>query len=499
MSASDPIAQFLKDQGPSRSSLIAAALADAGLEPAAARQRLSRVRPPLRRFPIQLLPKGESFLYAQVDRNTDRFWTNFLRDLRVSNSVYGAAIDGMIARGGVLTRQDFDVISGATISPRRGQLSAESVANKLLAADFIRRVTDVAVDDSFALSPGLGLQGASSRKAARAVESVLLDGIREWARKLGLASYNSIAIRGEASLRPIGAFAFDLGGPSYLLPLQRSASQPGFLVADVFADGTLDGHHIQFFIRKARMLKAVMKSGILPILMADSFTSQALTVGHAAGVVLATPKDLFGRRAGAAITSLVQTLNNAAAYASSSPDRLTALIENLMDIEGRAGNLRGILFELIVGYLARRDAVSIDMGVKAINPDNGLAADIDVQKIASQASAVTAIECKGKIPGGVVDATEVAEWLAKTPIIRAHYRNHSQFREATVTFELWTSGTFDADALALLEAEKVRRTSAPISWRDGPAVLDLARQGREKSIADALQQHFFRHPLAVTA
>ncbi|MHA6645695.1 hypothetical protein [Mesorhizobium sp. A623] len=491
------VTQYLHDHGPSRSSLIVGALQADGVSAEAARQRVSRAVQPIRRFPIPLFPKRESFLYLQEDRNSERFWHNFLRDLRASNAVYAAAIDGIVARGGLVTADGFAVISGAPVIPQRGQVAADLVAKRLVSAGFVKEVSDIEQGRCFSLAASFGGPSLESVRARALTEAVLLDGVREWARKIGLAGYNTLLIRGDPNLRPIGPFAFDLAGPSYLLPLQGSATKPGFVVADVFAEGILTLEQVQFFIRKARMLNATLSGiGVLSILVSEGFTGPALTAGHAAGVMLATPKDLFGRRVGLAITSLVETLKNAATYASSSPERLTSLIENLLDIEGRAGNLRGILFELVAGYLARRDAVSIDMGVRATDPATGKTADIDIQKVTSQASSVTAIECKGKEPGGVLEKGEVEEWLRKIAIMRSHYRAHPVFREAEVHFELWTSGTIQLDALALLNEEKAKRVKATIAWKDGQDVMALARKHKEKSIADALNQHFITHPLA---
>ena len=198
---------------------------------------------------------------------------------------------------------------------------------------------------------------------------------------------------------------------------------------------------------------------------------------------------------GEAITSLCEVLKNAAKYASSSPERLMMLLNNLFEIEGRNNNIRGVLFELVAGYLARRNAVSIDMGINAKDPASGKSADIDIQAIAHHNSAVTAIECKGKEPGGILSLEEVEEWLAKIPTFRAFYANHNTLREAKHSFEIWTSGTIAPDALSKLEAEKLKRVKATIDWKDGADVLAMARLGKEKTIADALKQHFFHHPL----
>ena len=63
--------------------------------------------------------------------------------------------------------------------------------------------------------------------------------------------------------------------------------------------------------------------------------------------MLTTPKNLFGRHVADALADLMRTLQNAAAIAAVDGDRLYKLLDQLSEIEGRAGNMRGILFELI--------------------------------------------------------------------------------------------------------------------------------------------------------
>ena len=170
-----------------------------------------------------MLPKREAFLYLAKDRNGERFWQNFLRDLRETNSVYAAAIDGFIARGGRLPSDQFAVISGATVSPRKGQLHVDAVAKRLIAASFIKEVHDSDDGHCYELAGSLAYGTSAVMRARDLTERITLDGVREWCRKIGMASYNAIRIRGDAELRPIGPFAFDLAGPSYLLPLQGLA------------------------------------------------------------------------------------------------------------------------------------------------------------------------------------------------------------------------------------------------------------------------------------
>ena len=497
----DEVVRYLKRHGPTRAGRIIDAFVKAGASPEASRQRLSRSRSVVHRFPVMVLPKREAFLYLHDQRGREIFWTNLMRDLRETNSVHGAALDGMSARGDFVTEDQFAVISSAYAYPQRGQVSTSTLAKSLLAADFIRPYHHEEFGSGYLLCPGLG-NGLTDKevKARRVAESVVIGAVREWARKIGFAGFNTIAIRGEAKLKPIGPFHYDLAGPSYLLPLQRGSQEFGFLVADVFVDRVLSLDDIQYFIRKARMTRSALPgAGVLSLLVAERFTGEALTAGHRAGIMLATPQDLFGRRAGDAIASLVETLKNAAAYASSSPQRLLDLVENLSEIEGRAGNLRGILFELLVAYLVRRTASSIDMGIIARHPDTRKPVDMDVVAFSNAGSEITIVECKAKEPGGKLTLAEVDEWLTKIAVMRAYYKNDAYRRDAKLRFELWTTGEIETDALEKLVEEQKLRSKTPLGWKDGQAVLQVAKDDREKAITDALYQHFIRHPLAEVA
>lgn len=497
MPATSTLKSYLETHGPTLSSQLVRWLVDQGLKADAARKRLSRARPPIRSFPIPLFPKGERFLYLEDQRREERFFPAMQSALRDSGSVYGMALDGVIARRGAVSESEFAVISGATVQAVKKQVQAETVLKRLVAADLLRNEN---LGDDRIITLGSMAPTAPDYdgiKARATAEKIVLDGLREWARNIGAASYNQIRIRGEPELLPIQQFKFDLAGPSYLLSLRRGVTTPGFLVADVFANGPLNEYEIRYFVRKAQALHATLRGAtVLPMLIADGFTGPALTAGHGAGILMATPSALFGTAVGTALRGLVETLGRAAAYASAdTPNRLIDLVNSLSSIEGRAGNLRGILFELMAAYLARRDAVSIDMGVRATHRDTGAKADIDVLKVTQQNAECVAIQCKGKEPGGAVSIDDVADWLNRIKTVSNFLRGQERFREAAISHELWTSGGFSPQALERLEAEKPKRTQFPISWKTGTDVLALARKHKEKAMADAIEQHFIRHPL----
>lgn len=91
------ILNYLQQHGPSRSSDIVTWLThDQKISAEAARKRISQLQEPLFKFPVHLLPKGESFLYHVDHRKTERFWVQFLDAMRTSRSAFGSTIDAIL-------------------------------------------------------------------------------------------------------------------------------------------------------------------------------------------------------------------------------------------------------------------------------------------------------------------------------------------------------------------------------------------------------------------
>ena len=116
-------------------------------------------------------------------------------------------------------------------------------------------------------------------------------------------------------------------------------------------------------------------------------------------------------------------------------DRLYKLLDQLSEIEGRAGNMRGILFELIAAHIAKREiGGSIDFGVLHTHRESGKQADLDVVCVTDQ-NAVHVIECKGKSSGGTVSLEEVTDWLGKLPIVQNYVASREHLRERNQTYD----------------------------------------------------------------
>ena len=158
--------------------------------------------------------------------------------------------------------------------------------------------------------------------------------------------------------------------------------------------------------------------------------------------------------------------------------------------------MRGIIFELLVAYVATRAySGRIDLRVVHTHRKSGAKAEIDVL-CARNSNEVYMIECKGKIPGGTVSLEEVEHWLSKLPIMRDYVASRADLRECKQTYAFWTTGEFQPDAIAKLTYEQQQRTKRPIEWKDGEAVRKIAAELNLGSIRDALREHFVKHPVA---
>lgn len=497
------IEDILKSEGPCLSSRVSQVLVADGLAADTARKRVERAGGSVRKLDGLPFPKGVRFMFLDGQRGARAYWSALIRDIALAGPAYGPALAAVLARGGIVPERHFPVICGSPIS-QKGQISAAAVLERLLSAELLHRIQAVGIGTCISLKDGLHLnaQDDAALSARLRTEAVLLAAVHDWARKLGLASYDSIRIRDVGDGPPqVGTFLWDLSGPSYLRPLVRRTAEgklnPGFLVADVVAGGTLDEAAVAAFVRKCTLVGSLPRlPPLFPVLVGDAFTKEAFRLGRSHGVMMATPELLFGREVAQALASLLHTLTKAAAMAVEKPEVVDALFNSLSQIEGAASNLRGDLFELLVGHcVVKLEDGSIDIGKKVIDP-KGRGAEIDVFRI-KEYREVWGYECKARAPTQVTTLQDVETWLTeKLPRIHGWAANEARFQDCTFHYEFWTCGTFAPDALQRLAAAKAATSRYAIGWKDGTAVRQYAARLKPKSVLNMLDQHFFNHPLA---
>jgi hypothetical protein len=494
------VERLLRKYGPKLSSFIARHLSEGtGVSNDYARKIIQRAGPNVLALREIRFPRNEQFLYLEEHYQSESFWRSLLEAFDASGSVYGLAVNSLIARQGIVPLAQFGIMSG---SPSRliGHLSYEVV---------LKRLSDIGlldVIDSATWGPCITFGEHSPfatgdlplLKAQAVAEQIVLDALREWVRKLGFGSYGKVALRSGKDQPKFGQFSWDLTAPTYLHPfvrhLEGSRPSPGFFVADVLLGDNLTQQQVRYFLNKVTILRRQRKMRpFLAVLVANYFSAEAFQLGRNQGVIFATPDVLFGIGISAALRQLIQILKNAAAVAVKNPHAIEDLFSKLGSLEGAALNLRGPLFEMILAYCFRREGI-VDIGVPVRDPETGQPAEIDV--LVKGSTIVRACECKG-YGTNMVDVDDVEGWLERqVPRIRKYLLNNDNYRKLPLQFEYWTAGGFTSSAVAYLKAKRRASQKYAIVWKDGHALRQYVNELKESYIIKILDEQYFRHPLS---
>jgi len=452
------LAALVKSLGPCLSTdLTEFLVSKQGMTPAAARQRVSRGHPEIKRLAHLPFARKARFIYHQDDYASPRYWERLYAAILEANGPYARGLGAVHARR-VVPEAHFLAVCGAPLAQKK-QISAATLLQRLIDANVLAKAN----------VPGLGICVMSKRtyelnlqwnfdklaveaRARLVAEGILLESVKEWLRRLAIASYNKVQTRG-AQMPRVGTFAWDLAAPSYLtstITMQKDKGvKPGWVVCDVLLIESAQAVHVEPFIHKVRSTEALKNIGrTVYILVAHGYEADAFKALRGAGIIPATPASLFGKDAADGFRELTQTLQRAAEGVVD-PGKFDALFAKLGKLEGAVGNMRGALFELLVAEVVRRTAAAQVKLNKICKGEDGIA-EVDVYCVNEGVEALM-IECKGIAPGTIVDDEEVGLWLT-TRIKRV--RNHLEqidWSGPVPKFELWTSGKLSEDARSRVE------------------------------------------------
>ncbi len=499
----DDIVDLLKQHGPCLTSSLIGQLEARGVTNAAARQRITRARSRYTRLAGLRFAKNARFIYLEDQFGDKRFWSALEDAFRSSGQAYWKSLAGLKARAGVCPVSMFPSVCGAPLARDR-QLSPTRVIERLSAINLLETIMDDVSGRSFVQFKPHHLPKASlqSVNAVLLAERVALHGLRDWARRIGFGSYGRFTIRGDETPAVVSGVAWDLTAPSYMRPLvtaREGKLKPGFFVCDINLNGIIDEDAVAVFVSKHDMASApVNVAPIFPMLIADVYTDTAFSRARQAGIVATTVAHLFGEETAKALRDLIGLLTDTGATAAVNPEHILRVMNALTKIEGAANNIRGSLFELVVGNLVKDiEGGYLSAGERKRDYETGRSAEIDVELIVPDDRPVLLIECKSKIPGAVVTIDQVQHWYHdRVPLITKILSNESRYLDRSFRFEIWSNGPFSDDALQWLENQQLEFDRHSVGWRDGKSMKKYAQKAKSASVRKILNEHYFLHPLA---
>jgi len=492
------IETILKRYGPMLSSDVAVTLVEsAKLTPVAARKRVSRTMPPVRRLAGIPFPRNARFMYLDSQFGSPMYWERLAKALMDSNSALGFGIAGLRQAGGIVPARNFPIVCGAPLRQLK-HLSADTVLQRLGEAGLIKETVVPSLGDCIALvqDEEFYKRGGAEMRARLITEDILLAAVKDWLRNLGIASYNLVQTRGRDPLPQVGTIVWDLAAPSYLGHMVRrgkdGVNKPGFVVCDVNLTGHMTMSGVAPFIRKCVTLRSLPRVGpCMQILVAERFDPDAFKALRGAGIIAATPTSLFGAEIAKALRELTSVLTEAA-YSFYDTEKFEQLLQSLGRIEGAAYQLRGTLFEYMTADAAKRLGLG-DISMNRIFKvaDKGKA-EVDVLAVRANHS-VTAIECKGYSPRAVIPDEDFSRWLQhNVPIAFRAIRDHPDWKNLPIAFEFWTTASISQDSLALFQKAKgeINPDRYTINLRGPAEVRDACLKTKERTLITAFEKHF---------
>lgn len=501
----ETVTQALKRIGPSLTSDLIQEFVRSGMTDAAARKKISRAQWDYIRLAGIRFAKNARFIYLSDQYGTRGFWTALEAAFYTAGKSYWMTVVLLRGRGGICPVKHFPIVSGAPRA-RKGQLSPERILERLLKIQMLAEVSidsDVPTHITFG-SYELRRRGETELAAIQLAELVLLEAVKEWARRFGFGSFNKFALRTEDALPEVSGIAWDLAAPSYIRPLVQFAdgrAKSGFFVADVNLNDVIPRDFVEAFVRKHDMASAPLKVGpIMPLLIGQGFTEEAFSLAKQKGILALTVENLFGSDVAKALKELIALLCDLGARASVDPAKIERVVTVLTKVEGAAKNVRASLFEVVVGSLVKNvEGGYLKVGEKLYGMD-GRDAELDVQLDRSPEDGLLVIECKSKTPGARVGIGEVKKWYEdRVPLIFYLLSNNGSYAKKYVRFELWSNGPFNDDAVEWLRAQPLEFGSHSLGWKDGAAIKTYAAKSTESALRRILKDHYFNHPLSKVA
>lgn len=476
----NPIVGILESEGPMLSGELQKRLIERGYTSDAARKQISRVpQSEVWRFKQFGFENNQSFLFLPSQRSTTEFYDNFIESLRLSGKVYYSLIQACVLHKGYINEEELATYTFAPIGPLKGHIGIDSILDNLVRAGILRRNSGQIELSDYILGKNL----PASRALALA-KKILADQYLDWLRKMNIIGWNSGEFNSDhASLQ------WGITAPSYILPFlktKKGQRSHGFVITDILIGQELDAQDVAYFTRKLSIVNQFQGRPVLPILLADTYSQEAFTKLKTQGIIPATVTQLFGTQYAQILRQFLSSLERASEVIQQDPEKIFKYIDELSTIRGRSFNIKGDLFELIVGVFYSLKSQRIEIGKKVATP-LGERAEVDV--FAIRESSFAFAECKGVNYRITLD--EVEEWVKKKIPIMRRWADQTKHGRSLI-FEYWSTGGYTPEALVYLQSVKATVKKYAVNFYDQEGIKQEFNTLQSAKLKALIREHFIK-------
>lgn len=474
------IEQYIKNKiVTSSSDVIKFCVEELHLQESAARKRIQRL--PAHIFKYKgICSNKQSILYHKDNWMVDGYTNTLISVLKQHAKQHYIIIKALEIHSGYIPINKLASYSISPIGLVKGHKSFISIIEDLKKMHLI----DDDGDNYILLSEEINEKRS---KAQNLIHNITIEHFNNWARNIGLISYNATKYNAACN-----NYQFGMVAPSYIKSLMGYSNSgkivPGFVIADILVGVPLDENAILFFIEKMKNIIALHSSPkCLPFFITDSHDSDIYSKLKNDGIIIGNVDELFGVQYSETIKGILNLMENAGAILKTNPQKYLDLLNNIEKLAiGKTNNLKGDLFEMTVGYYHGQLCQSLEIGKKVFYEQDQR--EIDV--FALYQNRVVVAECKGyntKLSLDVID-----KWLSdKIPVIRKWLLSQESLNGREVCFELWCTGGFDDDALKKLENASSKTKRYKIQYYSYQDMTQLAKNNNVKHFQKLLKTYYY--------
>ena len=423
---------------------------------------------------------NQSLIYLEEHYKDEILFEAFLNALYKYGKKYWFCLNAIKIHGGEISIKFLECYTNYPIEPLKNHLPFREVMQK-----FVKNGILVFGSSEYSFAPKLVRANATSlsNRTIEMIKEGILTNFHQQVRNMGIISYNTGRLFAE-----FGKFRWSFVGVSYVKGLV-SNRRPGFLVADILFGKKIRKKDVEFFIQKLNHIQSFKNaSNVIPYLIVDDLDKDAIEILKSNGVVIGFVKELFGEKYAIALKELVVILNNAGASLKSHPNKYLDLISELKVFnETLVFNIRGTLFEYLIGHYHSKKCQSIDIG-REIFENNGKH-EIDVFAIYDDR--VVFAECKAT--NSPVEWQRVHKWLrVKIPAFRNWLLKQETLKEHKIQFEYWSTAGFDIQAETELEMISKSINKYQLKFFNGHDVRQFAVEMKNKKLKEIIDNYFLK-------
>jgi len=472
-----PIEKILTRRGPILSSELSSILSEEeGVKLNSASQRVSRAKNinQIRGF----FKSNQSLCYLPAHTNDPALLEVLTKSMYENGRKYWFTLNALKMHEGVISNKYLECYTNYPIMPLKGHIPFPEVMQKFVSEKIL-----VFNNHEYIFSPKLSsiITNPAVNRTIELIKDNILENFHSLARNIGLIGYNTGELFSEyAKLR----WAFK--GVSYVLGVKRN-NTPGFLLADILLGKPFYKNDVLFFIEKIKLVQSFKNApNLIPFLLVDDLENEALKLLKEHGVVVGFIRELFGAKYAEALKELITILTNAGASLKSNPDKYLDLIIELKKYNsGLVNNIKGTLFEFVVGHIHSENSQSVNLGRQIISSNSRHEMDV----LATYSNKVVISECKAL--KGMVDDEMVKKWTnQKIPAFRKWLQSQETLKEKNVEFEYWSTSGFTENAVEIFN--KLIDSNPPFKVTYfGPVELRTkAKELKNKKLKETLDNYF---------